>query len=74
MNPIRKVRDWFSRKPAVPVVRLSGVIGGGTPLRQGLTLANVAVTLERAFDMADEAIAIEVNSPGGSPVQSRLIF
>lgn len=74
MNPIRTVRNWFSRKPVIPVVRLSGVIGGGTPLRQGLTLANVALTLDRAFDMADEVIAIEVNSPGGSPVQSRLIF
>jgi serine protease SohB len=74
MNPIRTVRNWFSRKPTIPVVRLSGVIGGGTPLRQGLTLANVALTLDRAFEMADEAVAIEVNSPGGSPVQSRLIF
>lgn len=74
MNPIRKIRNLFSRKLTVPVVRLSGVIGGGTPLRQGLTLTNVAVMLDRAFDMADEAVAIEVNSPGGSPVQSRLIF
>ena len=74
MNPIRTVRNWFKSNPVIPVIRLSGVIGGGTPLRQGLTLANVAVVLDRAFDMADEAVAIEVNSPGGSPVQSRLIF
>lgn len=74
MNPIRRVRNWFKRNPVIPVVRLSGVIGGGTPFRQGLSLANVAVVLDRAFDMAGEAVAIEVNSPGGSPVQSRLIF
>lgn len=74
MNPIKAVRNWFKSNPVIPVVRLSGIIGGGTPLRQGLTLSNVAVMLDRAFDMADEAVAIEVNSPGGSPVQSRLIF
>lgn len=74
MNPIKAVRNWFKNNPVIPVVRLSGVIGGGTPLRQGLTLSNVAVVLDRAFDIADEAVAIQINSPGGSPVQSRLIF
>lgn len=62
-------------KPVVPVVRLSGVIGGGSPLRQGLSLAGVAGTLERAFTMRGaQAVAIAINSPGGSPVQSTLIF
>jgi hypothetical protein len=37
--------------PVVPVVRLSGVIGLSTPLKPGLTLANVARPLERAFRM-----------------------
>lgn len=74
MNPIKTVKNWFGSKPTIPVVRLSGVIGGSAPFVQGLTLTNIALTLDRAFKMADEAIAIEVNSPGGSPVQSRLIF
>jgi serine protease SohB len=74
MNPIKTVKGWVKRSPTVPVVRLTGVIGGGTPLRQGLTLANVATPLERAFKMADDTVAIVVNSPGGSPVQSRQIF
>ncbi|MDX2265051.1 MAG: S49 family peptidase [Hyphomicrobiales bacterium] len=61
--------------PVVPVVRLSGVIGGAGPLRQGLTLSSCASALERAFSMSGaRAVAIQINSPGGSPVQSRLIF
>jgi signal peptide peptidase SppA len=61
--------------PRVPVVRLSGIIGFSTPLRPGLTLANVARPLERAFRMAQaRAVALLINSPGGSPVQSHLIY
>jgi serine protease SohB len=60
--------------PVVPVVRLSGVIGISTPLKSGLTLANVARPLERAFGMRRaQAVALVINSPGGSPVQSHLI-
>lgn len=63
------------RSPVVPVVRLTGAVAtGGGPFRQTLSLAGVATTLERAFDMADEAVAIQINCPGGSAVQSRLIF
>jgi signal peptide peptidase SppA len=61
--------------PVVPVVRLSGVIGLSTPLKPGLTLANVARPLERAFRMRNaRAVALLINSPGGSPVQSHLIY
>src|SRR6266849_4247526 len=59
----------------VPVVRLSGLIGAVTPLRQGMSLAGVARTLERAFSMKNaKAVALVINSPGGSPVQSRQIY
>src|SRR3954447_11197448 len=59
----------------VPVVRLSGVIGAVTPLRPGMTLATVSRVLERAFSMRNaRAVALVINSPGGSPVQSRLIY
>src|SRR5256884_3730220 len=59
----------------VPVVRLSGVIGAVTPLRPGMTLAGIARTLERAFSMRNaKAVALVINSPGGSPVQSRQIY
>jgi serine protease SohB len=61
--------------PVVPVVRLSGVIGFSTPLRPGITLAGVARALERAFNMRRaQAVALLINSPGGSPVQSHLIY
>src|SRR6188472_4218081 len=66
----------FRRDAAVvPVVRLSGVIGAVTPLRPGLTLAGIARVLERAFAMKHaKAVALVINSPGGSPVQSRQIY
>src|SRR6516165_3497769 len=59
----------------VPVVRLSGVIGAVTPLRPGMSLAGVARVLERAFSVKNaKAVALLINSPGGSPVQSRQIY
>ena len=58
--------------PVVPVVRLHGVIASDQ--RAGrLNIQNVAPLLQRAFDMPGDTVAIVVNSPGGSPVQSRLI-
>jgi len=61
--------------PIVPVVRLAGVIGVVTPLRSGLTLGGLARTLDRAFKTRHaRAVALLINSPGGSPVQSHLIF
>ncbi len=66
----------FRRGAAVvPVVRLSGVIGAVTPLRPGMSLAGVAKMLERAFATKNaKAVALVINSPGGSPVQSRQIY
>ena len=61
--------------PVVPVVRLSGVIGVVTPLRPGLMLSTIARSLERAFSVRNaRAVALVINSPGGSPSQSHLIF
>jgi serine protease SohB len=61
--------------PVVPVVRLSGIIGFSTPLRPGLTLASVARPLDRAFAYPRaRAVALLINSPGGSAVQSHLVF
>jgi signal peptide peptidase SppA len=65
------------RKGAVeiPVVRLSGTIATGGGLRPSLSLASAAPLLEKAFaDKSAPCVAISVNSPGGSPVQSRLIY
>jgi serine protease SohB len=61
--------------PVVPVVRLSGVIGVGTPLRPGLMLSSVSRALDRAFATRNaKAVALVINSPGGSPAQSHLIM
>lgn len=69
---------WFKRlfgkgAPVIPVVRLQGVIAADQ--RPGrLNIAGVAPLLKRAFAVKGApAVAIVVNSPGGSPVQSRLI-
>jgi signal peptide peptidase SppA len=61
--------------PVVPVVRLTGVIGFSTPLRPGLSIAGLARMLERAFAVRRaKAVALAINSPGGSAVQSHLIY
>ncbi|MFQ5625941.1 MAG: hypothetical protein ACE5FM_04725, partial [Methyloligellaceae bacterium] len=66
----------FSRsRPVVPVLRFAGPIGAVTPLRPGLSLAAMASTIHRAFAMKGaKAVAIQINSPGGSAVQSMLIY
>jgi signal peptide peptidase SppA len=77
---IEKLTKWIPERlrpgrAVVPVVRLSGVIGAVTPLRPGMSLAGVARTLERAFSVKHaKAVALVINSPGGSPVQSRQIY
>jgi signal peptide peptidase SppA len=68
-------RRFRAKHPVVAVVRLHGVIGAAIPLKPGLTIASCASALERAFSLRDaEAVAITINSPGGSAVQSHLIF
>lgn len=60
----------------IPVIRLQGAIAaGGGGLRPSLSLATTAGLIEKAFAYKDApAVAVSINSPGGSPVQSRLIY
>lgn len=58
----------------IPVVRLQGTIGFGGALRPGLSLTSVAGALAKAFAMKGPAVALAINSPGGAPAQSSLIF
>jgi signal peptide peptidase SppA len=78
LDKIRKFipRRWRSDTPVIPVVRLTGTIAaGGSQFRPSLSIASTAAVLERAFDIKQApAVAIIINSPGGSPVQSRLIY
>jgi signal peptide peptidase SppA len=65
----------FTRTPTVPVLRLSGAIGMMSPLRAGLSIASLAEPLQKAFEMSKTpSVALIVNSPGGSAVQSSLIL
>src|SRR6478735_2858338 len=77
LNAVRRMlpHRFRSDVPVVPVVRLTGIIGFSTPLRPGLTLASAAKPLDRAFAYPRaRAVALLINSPGGSAVQSHLVF
>ncbi len=74
MRPVLP-RRWRAGVAIVPVLRLSGVIGFSTPLRPGLTIGGLARALDRLFAVRRAAaVALVINSPGGSAVQSQLIF
>ena len=74
-SALSRLRRWFRRPPVVPVIRLTGLIGLSTPLRPGITMSGVARQIDRAFDYKRaRAVALSINSPGGSPVQSHLIY
>ena len=65
---------FFSRANTIPTLRLSGVIGQTGILRSGLTLQGIYKLIDKLFsDKKSPAVALIINSPGGSPTQSSLI-
>ncbi|GAB5376074.1 MAG: S49 family peptidase [Acuticoccus sp.] len=70
------MRLWpGSRRTTIPHVRLTGAIGMGSTLRPGLSLAGVESALEKAFAIKGApCVALSINSPGGAPAQTSLIF
>ena len=71
-----RVPAWPLRRhsPVVTVLRLDGIIGHIRGLRRGLGLSSQAAAIDKAFRPRNlVAVALSVNSPGGSPVQSALI-
>jgi len=69
--PVERFRN---PPPVVAVVPLAGIIGRFGSFGRTLNLRSLAGTIERAFSLPDlAAVALSVNSPGGSPVQSALI-
>jgi signal peptide peptidase SppA len=67
-------QSWREKHPIIPVIKLAGTIGSSNgPLRSGLNLQGCSSALDKAFGIESEAVVIIVNSPGGSPVQSKLI-
>ena len=68
------IRRFREPRPVVGVLRFDGIIGRLGSLRRGLTLAGTVDAIERAFKLRRlKAVALAVNSPGGSAVQSALI-
>ncbi len=67
--------SFFKKKKVVPIIRLSGVIGNVGKFRQGIDFAGQQELIKKAFSVKKaSAVAISINSPGGSPVQSHLIY
>ena len=65
----------FKKKIIIPHVRMTGVIGSVGRFKQGIDLANQQDILKKAFSYKKaKTVAISINSPGGSPVQSHLIY
>lgn len=62
-------------KPTVAVIRLAGIIGEAGSFKRGLTLEELDDDIKKAFEIPNlKAVAVQINSPGGSPVQSELIY
>lgn len=73
--PITKLKNFFCKKSVtIAVVNLHGVIGKDGKFDHGINIENTNSLLEKAFESKQKAVVINVNSPGGSPVQSELIF
>ena len=67
--------SFFKKKKIVPHIRLSGVIGNVGKFKQGIDFASQQDIIKKAFSVKKAcAVAISINSPGGSPVQSHLIY
>jgi signal peptide peptidase SppA len=67
---MRRFIPFLPKSAVVPVIRLSGTIGIGSRSLNGEALAPL---IEKAFKMKPAAVALQINSPGGSAVQSSLI-
>ena len=66
--------SFFKKKKIIPHIKLNGVIGNVGKFKQGIDFAGQEEIIRKAFSIKKApAIAISINSPGGSPVQSHLI-
>ena len=64
----------FKKKKIIPHIKLNGVIGNVGKFKQGIDFAGQEEIIKKAFSLKKSpAVAISINSPGGSPVQSHLI-
>ena len=66
--------SFFKKKKIIPHIKLNGVIGNVGKFKQGIDFAGQEEIIKKAFSIKKaRAVAISINSPGGSPVQSHLI-
>ena len=66
--------SFFKKKKIIPHIRLTGVIGSAGRFKQGIDFSGQQEIIKKAFSFKKaKSIAISINSPGGSPVQSHLI-
>ena len=66
---------FFKKKKIVPHIKLSGVIGSVGKFRQGIDFSSQEEIIKKAFSIKKASVvAVTINSPGGSPVQSHLIY
>ena len=67
--------SFFKKKKIIAHIKLNGVIGNAGKFKQGIDFAGQEEVIEKAFSLKKaKAVAITINSPGGSPVQSHLIY
>ena len=67
-------KKFFSKNINIPTLRLAGVIGQAGIARSGLTISGIEKLVDKLFaDKKAPAVALIINSPGGSPTQSSLI-
>ena len=72
---VKGIISFFKDKKVVSHIRLSGVIGNVGKFKQGIDFSGQKEIIDKAFSVEDiKAVAISINSPGGSPVQSHLIY
>jgi len=67
--------SFFKKKKIVSHIKLTGIIGNVGKFRQGIEYSGQEDIIRKAFSVKKaQAVAITINSPGGSPVQSHLIY
>ena len=67
--------SFFKKKKIISHIKLTGIIGNVGKFRQGIEYSGQENIIRKAFSVKKaQAVAITINSPGGSPVQSHLIY
>lgn len=70
----KRIKKILKPAPMVPVIRLSGVIGKVSSFNNGMSYEGLCDLIDNAFEIPNiKLVALSINSPGGSPVQSELI-